>query len=543
MRGTAALGLEGVAPGPVGRTRAERLALRVLQLGALAVVLAASTYRVFELDRFFVPKETALHLAALAAGLLAAGAFRRAAFTRVDWLLVAFLLLGALSALTAANAWLAARSLAVSVSGVALFWAARGLREAGLARPLLVALALAVVVGAATALLQAYGLRTDVFSLNRAPGGTLGNRNFIAHLAAFGMPVVLLAALRAWRPAGYLLGSVGVMLVVATLVLTRSRAGWLAFAAVMLVFLLAMLVSGPLRRHGRTWARLLGLLVLVGAGVAAALLLPNSLRWRSDSPYLETVRGVANYQEGSGRGRLVQYERTLRMATGTPLLGVGPGNWAVRYPAHAAPQDPSLDGTQAGMTSNPWPSSDWAAFVSERGLPAALLLALAFLGIAGSALRRLPGARDADEGLTSAALLATIAATLVAGAFDAVLLLALPTFFVWVALGALWSPPAPDAATGPRRLQGSLLLLLALLAGAAALRSAAQLAAIGIFATRADAASLERAARLDPGNYRVRLRLATRGDRERRCEHARAAHALFPAARAARDLSRSCGGG
>ena len=41
-----------------------RLALRVLQLGALAVVLAASTYKVFELDRYFVPKEVALHITA-----------------------------------------------------------------------------------------------------------------------------------------------------------------------------------------------------------------------------------------------------------------------------------------------------------------------------------------------------------------------------------------------------------------------------------------------------------------------------------------------
>ena len=48
-------------------------------------------------------------------------------------------------------------------------------------------LAGACVVASATALLQAYGLvESDYISLSRAPGGTLGNRNFVAHLAATG---------------------------------------------------------------------------------------------------------------------------------------------------------------------------------------------------------------------------------------------------------------------------------------------------------------------------------------------------------------------
>ncbi|HEU0076979.1 MAG TPA: hypothetical protein VFQ76_04975, partial [Longimicrobiaceae bacterium] len=85
-------------PGPTPPRRAERLALRVLQLGALAVVLAAARHKVFELDRFFVPKELALHLAALLAAALALGSARREGATRVDALLLGFLALGAASA-------------------------------------------------------------------------------------------------------------------------------------------------------------------------------------------------------------------------------------------------------------------------------------------------------------------------------------------------------------------------------------------------------------------------------------------------------------
>src|SRR5215217_6260742 len=47
---------------PDAGSPAQRLALRALQAGAVLVVLAAATYKVFELDRFFVPKELTLHL-------------------------------------------------------------------------------------------------------------------------------------------------------------------------------------------------------------------------------------------------------------------------------------------------------------------------------------------------------------------------------------------------------------------------------------------------------------------------------------------------
>ena len=470
----------------------------VLIAGAMAVVLAASPRTVFDLDRFLVPKELALHATAVIAGLLSFRAMRR---TRLDWLLLGFLALSAVSALLATNKWLGLRALAISASGVVLFWAARAVRDAGHERQLLNGLALAVVIAAATSLVQAYGVRTIVFAINRAPGGTLGNRNFVAHLAAIGLPLCLLAALRSKR------FFIGVPIVSAALVLTRSRAGWLAAAvAVSIFFVFAV------REHGR---RLIAILAVAAAGAAAALIVPNALRWRSDNPYFESVTGVVDYERGSGRGRLVQYQHSLLMAARHPLLGVGPGNWPVEYPKHAARNDPSLSDSEGGMTSNPWPSSDWVAFVAERGLAAAVLLALFFLGL----LKR------------DATLLATLAALIVAGLFDAVLLLPAPALIAWTALGALSNETTVD------RLKPVATLVIAICT-LGAFRSAAQLTAMEIYATTSDRASLERAARIDPGSYRLRMRLA-RGGR-RRCAHALAAHALFPSAQAALAASRGC---
>src|ERR1700737_1132182 len=71
-----------------GPRPAERLALRIMQLGAIAVVLVVSTFNAFELDRFFIPKELALHLTAVAAALLAFRGISRLSATRVDLLLI-----------------------------------------------------------------------------------------------------------------------------------------------------------------------------------------------------------------------------------------------------------------------------------------------------------------------------------------------------------------------------------------------------------------------------------------------------------------------
>ncbi len=187
----------------------ERLALRILQVGAVAVVLAATPYKAFDLDRYFVPKELVLIVAAAVAALAVASRLVRISLTVVDLAMVLFLAAGFVSALGATNPWAAERALAISAAGAALFWCASALRRSGLARPLLISLATAVAVGALTAIAQAYGLRTEYFSLNRAPGGTFGNRNFVAHLCAIGIPVLVYVTVTARRGYGVALGVFG----------------------------------------------------------------------------------------------------------------------------------------------------------------------------------------------------------------------------------------------------------------------------------------------------------------------------------------------
>ena len=523
---------------------AVRLALSILALGSVAVMLAASLYKPFDLDRYFVAKELVLHVCAASAALLCLVRCRRVALSMVDLMLVGFLLTGLVSSLFALNGWVAQRAWAVSFSGAVLFWTASVLRRAGLVRPLLIALSAAVVVGAGTALAQAYGVETELFSVNRAPGGTFGNRNFVAHLAAIGTPVVMLVALTARRGLGSVYGGIAMAVVAAALVLSRSRAAWLAVIALSIPAVVLASLTRSRWRRPRTVRRLLVMGASAAIGAVGAVFLPNQLDWNSDSPYLDSAAGIVNYKEGSGRGRIVQYTNTLRMTRAHPLFGVGPGNWAVAYPKYASRDDRSMSSSD-GVTANAWPSSDWFAFLSERGVIGFGLLLAVMLGLFERAVKeiRARGGHNPERVLTAIALIATLIATAVVGAFDAVLMLAAPAFFFWTAVGVL----APPRAGSIEWNKGARLAPTAALmfGGVAVFRSAAQLVAMGTYDANQRLSTVALAAAIDPGNYRIQLRLAQAylalGDCVYARSAARSARALLPNAGEPKRILSVCG--
>jgi O-antigen ligase len=477
--------------------RRVRLILIITSLGALAVVLAVVPYKAFDLDRYFVPKELVVHVCATLAALVCVLGRRRLALSVEDAALAAFLIVSIVGALMAQNVWLASRAVALSCSGAALFWVGGVVRERGRERALVAALAFAVVVGAATSLLQTYGIQSVYFSLNRAPGGTFGNRNFVAHLCAIGVPLLVFCAVTARRAVGALACTIGLGILAAALVISRSRAAWLALIALgVIVGALALLAR---RRwvDARRRRRLVLLALGVGAGVAAAVLVPNRLNWNSDNPYLDSATGLVNYKQGSGRGRLVQYANSLKLTKRYPILGVGAGNWPVLYPSVARAGDPSMSDSNRGMTSNPWPSSDWVAFVSERGLLGAGLLLLVVVALGVRAIRETwsasPDADDAERVLTSLALIGVLVATVIVGSFDAVLLTAIPTLFVWLLAGVL-APPAREWFAWTRGVREFAPALVVVLGSLAILHSALELSAMSAFASSSRISAVTRAA-------------------------------------------------
>lgn len=511
-------------------------------LGLVSVMVVVLPFKVFELDRYFVPKELALHLVALVGAATLWSRRDMIANDSVVTLLFGFLAWSFVSAIFAENLWLAQRAFGLSLSSVVIFLYAR-MAGANL-RTILVAAAFATVCAAGAGLAQAYGVQSEYFSLNRAPGGLAGNRNFVAHISVIGLPALLYATVTARGSSGVALGSIGGAIVAAALILSRSRAAWLALAACLVVLGAGMLAARELWRGDWVGSRLTQFLLACTVGAALSIALPNRLNWKSDSPYMDSAKGMVEYRKGSGRGRLAQYNNSMEMSADHPILGVGPGNWPVEYVKFAPRNDRSL--TADGMTANPWPSSDWIAFVSERGIvPAVLLLGVFVLLFVRSFLgwHNLP---EVDDVLARVVMAGTISAVMVVSMLDVTMMLAAPALLIWSVIGACAStfqPQALAAAEGRHfriRILASLLIVLLSIA-----RSTTQIMAMAGIRDGGRSEGWISGASWDPGSYRINLRTAQLYAARGRCDwakpYARRAHALFPRAPAPKRILQRCG--
>jgi hypothetical protein len=157
-------------------------------------------------------------------------------------------------------------------------------------------------------------------------------------------------------------------------------------------------------------------------------------------------------------------------------------------------------------------------------------------------IRRGPASAPALGDLT---IVATLVALAVVGAFDAVLLLPVPTLFAWTVLGALASSARPiqEIPLTPRSRRGAMMVV-AVVGTVFLARSLAQTVAMGVFAD-GQRRAMESALVIDPGSYRIRMLLGRALARAGRCDravpHANAAREMFPNHPAPVQLLRACG--
>lgn len=148
---------------------------------------------------------------------------------------------------------------------------------------------------------------------------TLGNAAFLGAYLALMVPLAGRLALsgaepvrmRAVHAGAAVLGSIA-------LLTTQSRGAWLgAIAGVMIVAALEF-------RRLRTAPRLSA--AVLGASLLIVLLLATF------SPFAPRIRSIADPSTGTGRGRLIQWERTLKMIAARPVLGWGAETYAFAFP-------------------------------------------------------------------------------------------------------------------------------------------------------------------------------------------------------------------
>jgi len=273
------------------------------------------------------------------------------------------------------------------------------------------------------------------------PISTLGNPNFVAHYLEIIIPLTLalLAVRRRWWEQALL--GLTLVLTVAHLVVSGSRAGWLALAAA-LAFWFWSRLSAPARRLRQ---------VLLGAVVAALLSAPLGLVL--DSIYLEEGKSLSTSlsqiaqstwdralsgfdpQNFSVAQRLIIWKDTLDLIRDHPLLGVGVGNWKIFYPLYARTVrvDPAFSAeVQPTHTHN-----DFLEICAETGMPGLALWLWIILAALRLAWQAFAHARDPALDLLLLALTTGMLAMLGSALINFPLMAPVPSFFLWSWLGLL----------------------------------------------------------------------------------------------------------
>ena len=342
----------------------------------------------------------------------------------------------------AALSWLAAegagdglertRSVTLLAAGALAALAAAGLDQAGRR---------ALVRGTIAIALCAVG--SDLAGLPAEVGGFAGNTGELsdAVLPAGGAAAMLLWAHALRTPVAATLVTGSVVLALASLAhLRAARRSALALAAAATAFVAgaAFLGSGAL-----------------GPGARAMADAPSAPPAATDTGGIEV------------RARI--WARTAAMTLDRPLLGVGPGQFAVRFPLHRDPLEIELSSHQRLQEQErevEHPHNDLLLIASELGLAAALGWLVLAAAAGAAALRAL---RAGDE--FACALALGSGGVLVAGLFNATLFYN-PVASVggFALLGALLGLPHGEEGGGVRRwpLRGAGIVYLSLCAWPAA---------------------------------------------------------------------------
>lgn len=340
------------------------------------------------------------------------------------------------------------------------------------------ALAVSAVGVAALGALEAADL-LSVSLHGRAPASTMGQRNSLAHFLVLASPLVW------WRALVQPRWLLGVALLAAVTVATRSRAAWLVGPLVLALFV-------GLTRERRAAA----VVSAVVGGVALAALAPVALAWNHAHPYLDSLHRLVDWTSGSGAGRLREWRESLALFAAHPVLGLGPGQWFVEYGVR--------------HEGDHFAHSDVVGLLVERGVVGAL----AWWGLGGALFVTRP----------EPVVRCVLAAAFGLGGFDAVLQLPAPLLLVTVV--AFAGAHAPPVAVRPAR---GLALVLGALAVFASFTVSSRLLST---AASTPFARLELAARLDPSDAELRVTLAeawiSAGDCARAAPHLERAQRLLP---------------
>jgi len=430
-------------------------------------------------------------------------------------------------------------------AGMSVFLLARHLGGSSASEAAYAGLCGTVLILIILVLLEAYGVIPFISEPGRRPGATLGNRNLAARVVCLSIPlfwrqlVLVEAAIKQRIVAGI------VALAIVVIVVSRSRGVWLMTAALVIALPALSLLLPEVRSIQSINARVRLWAASIGLAVAAALIIPNRLGWESQD-FLRSARSSLEYQSGTGRGRVIQAETTLRMIRAAPW-GIGPGNWPVIYPAYAVPGDPSISAS-AFYPAPRVPRSDAVSLTAEFG---SLGLAIALLSVIGFLRRATSMMQTGNVRAQCSGIMVLSVGTSVAllGLVEPVLrvapTLALAALVTGLAMGeAARFDPHRSTLNTWRSAPNALVAACACASIFFAAGSLRDIAALRTLRSARTIVDLYRAVRLAPHNAEARMLLAYVLVGANRCDlaepHLTRAIQLQPLSGTARHLSAQC---
>lgn len=451
-----------------------------------------------------------------------------------------------LTLLVATNVDVAWRTIGVFAAGTSLFFLARSVGATPGIGMVYLAICVMLFVLTAVILLEAFGGIPFISAPGRRPGATLGHRNLAARVACLSLPLLWHQMVLSNRKPVQVAVAMMIAGAIAVIVLLRSR-GALLIAVGLVIALPAVTwwrSSGLPKRTRYAWYLWAGA-VLVGGSLI--VLLPNRLGWRRDD-FASSALMAFEYRTGTGRGRIIQAQTTSRIIHDAPVLGVGPGNWSIVYPAYARASDPSVK-LGAFYPAPRIPRNDILSFGAEFGAPGVALGIVALIALLGRAVLML---RSSDMVTQQSGLMifGVSAAAGLLGFFDSIIRIA-PTLgllavMLGLAVGEGTARTSLQRNAGRGRHFGQRTMLVGYACASFVLaRSALQdIATLRVLESARTIEDLHRAVRVAPNNVEARMLLALVLAGAGRCDlarpHVARAALLQPFSGAVRSLRLRC---
>ncbi|MEA3296906.1 MAG: O-antigen ligase family protein [candidate division Zixibacteria bacterium] len=194
-------------------------------------------------------------------------------------------------------------------------------------------ISLAAIGLSLTGLLQYYNLAFTDIPGNVIPYATMANRNLLISALCMMFPFVLYIVVQGdslWRK----LAAVSGLLSMVVIVISYTRAVWIAVATATIVTLVIFIVNSGRMSVSRDQLATFRKSILIGLAIMAAVIIICGgllVRHGEGESVLDRIASLAAFDEGSAGQRLKLWDKSLAMFMDKPLLGVGPGNWKLNF--------------------------------------------------------------------------------------------------------------------------------------------------------------------------------------------------------------------